>query len=62
MSSPPEPEPLGAETLVHVESPRGPATLRLDASENVPEEGSEIGLRCEASRIFRFDPSGLRIR
>jgi sn-glycerol 3-phosphate transport system ATP-binding protein len=55
-------EPLGAETLVHVETPRGAVTLRLDAAESVPAEGSEIGLTCDPARVFRFDGEGRRVR
>jgi sn-glycerol 3-phosphate transport system ATP-binding protein len=55
-------EPLGAETLVHVETPRGAATLRLDASATVPEEGAEIGLAAEPARLYHFDAQGKRVR
>jgi sn-glycerol 3-phosphate transport system ATP-binding protein len=55
-------EPLGAETLVHVETPAGPATLRLDAGAAVPAEGDDVGLACDASRIYRFDREGRRLR
>jgi sn-glycerol 3-phosphate transport system ATP-binding protein len=55
-------EPLGAETLVHVETPAGAATLRLDAGASIPAEGSEIGLACDSARIYRFDREGRRLR
>ena len=55
-------EPLGAETLVHVETPAGPATLRLDAGDTIPAEGAEIGLSADPARLYRFDAQGRRLR
>jgi sn-glycerol 3-phosphate transport system ATP-binding protein len=55
-------EPLGAETLIHVETPGGPLTVRVDAAHAAPREGETVGLACDPGRVYRFDREGRRIR
>lgn len=54
-------EALGAETLVHIELPKGPpATVRQDATAALPTEGDTVHLDWAASDQIFFDDDGHR--
>jgi len=53
-------EPLGSETLVHLDAGGQPVVARLPGLFEVPD-GQRIGLRVDAKRLHFFDASGARV-
>ena len=55
-------EALGAETLVHIDLPKGPQiTVRQDASAPLPVEGDAVHLDWDGDDQIFFDAEGLRV-
>ena len=55
-------EPLGAETLIHLDVQGHLVTVRQDGALRVPEEGAEARLDWDAAREMQFGPDGRRVR
>ena len=53
-------EPLGSETLVHLDAGGQPVVARVPGLFEVPD-GQRIGLRVDAKRLHFFDASGARV-
>ncbi|MEZ5811447.1 MAG: sn-glycerol-3-phosphate ABC transporter ATP-binding protein UgpC [Rhizobiaceae bacterium] len=55
-------EPLGAETLVHMQLPSGEQmTVRQDGAKGVPEPGADVFVAFEAGDACRFGADGKRL-
>ena len=53
-------EPLGSETLVHLDAGGQPVVARVPGLIEVPD-GQRIGLRVDVKRLHFFDASGARV-
>jgi len=53
-------EPLGSETLLHLDAGGQPVVARLPGLVEVPD-GEQVGLRVDVKRLHFFDASGARI-